>query len=83
MYELWKKQDGKCYYSGIDMQPPKKGHQRTIYTASIDRIDNNKGYTKDNVVWCCWFSNNAKSNIDKNEFIRLCSLITHHQEIQL
>lgn len=82
MYNLWKKQNGQCYYSGLNMETPKKGRKRTMYAASIDRTDNNKGYTKDNVVWCCWFYNQAKSNLPQYEFIKLCSLVEHHLKNQ-
>lgn len=80
MYNLWKSQNGICYYSGLKMQMPKQGCQRTMYTASIDRLDNSKGYTKDNVVWCCWFYNHAKNNLSKKEFINLCSLVVYYQQ---
>lgn len=75
MYHLWKSQNGLCYYSGIKMNFPEKGKQRTPYTASIDRLDSSKGYIKDNVVWCCWFYNHAKNNLKLEDFKKLCSSI--------
>ena len=44
------------------------------YTYSIDRIDNSKGYTKDNIQWVCLGINymKSKSTDDKlHEFIKL------------
>jgi hypothetical protein len=82
MYNLWKLQNGKCYYSGLEMHQPIKGKKRNMYSASIDRIDNKKGYIKGNVVWCCWFYNQAKSNLEIKEFIMLCSLVEHHLKNQ-
>ena len=38
-------------------------------TASIDRIDSSKGYTKGNVQWVCVFANLAK-NTFKDELIK-------------
>jgi hypothetical protein len=46
--ELWKKQDGKCYYSNIQMQ-----FNKNEWKVSLERLDTNKGYIKDNVVLCC------------------------------
>lgn len=34
----------------------------------IDRIDNQKGYSLDNVVACCRICNNAKSDMTVHEF---------------
>jgi hypothetical protein len=82
MYKLWKLQNGKCHYSGLDMNQPIKGKKRTMYSASIDRLDNTKGYIQGNVVWCCWFYNQAKCNLEINEFIMLCSLVEHHLKTQ-
>lgn len=44
---MWNKQKGKCALTGIPMTVTKSG--RTNTNISIDRIDSNKGYTKDNV----------------------------------
>ena len=35
---------------------------------SLDRKDSNKGYTKDNVVWCCWQANNIKQDLNLNDW---------------
>lgn len=34
----------------------------------LDRIDSNKGYTKDNIVPCCWKCNNMKGALTTQEF---------------
>lgn len=38
---------------------------RNPFGPSIDRIDNNEGYTTDNVQVVCWFYNLAKSTFDE------------------
>jgi hypothetical protein len=46
--DIWKTQDGKCYYSNV----PMKTNSKTDFQASIERLDSNKGYIKDNIVLC-------------------------------
>ena len=46
--DIWKTQDGKCYYSNVSM----KTNSKTDFQASIERLDPDKGYTKDNIVLC-------------------------------
>ncbi len=42
----------------------------------LDRKDNNRGYTIDNVVLCCWECNRLKSNrFTYNEFIKLSPML--------
>jgi hypothetical protein len=45
-------------------------------TASLDRIDNNKGYTKDNIQWLHKNINLMKHCFDQKYFIELCNLIS-------
>jgi len=59
-----------CYYCGA--KPNNKRYQprnngEYIYNG-IDRKDNTKGYTIDNVVPCCSICNMAKSNLTEQEF---------------
>lgn len=58
--ELYEKQNGLCYWFKVPLIPSdtKKHPQQP----SIDRLDRNKGYTKDNVVLTCY-----SANIGRNE----------------
>ena len=51
----WIKQKGKCFYSNIEMC--KKSY--SDWTCSLERLDNNLGYTKDNSVLICLEFNTA------------------------
>jgi len=44
----------------------------------LDRIDNNKGYLKDNVVSCCQICNDWKSNFTQEEFSQRIIEIYQH-----
>lgn len=47
-------------------------------TASLDRIDNKLGYTKDNIQWVYRSVNFMKNELDQNEFIEICKQIAEH-----
>jgi hypothetical protein len=50
--------DGKCPIFGFELQWNDAGFRET--SPSIDRIDSNKGYTKDNVQIISWKANRIK-----------------------
>ena len=62
------KQD--CYYCGAKPNNIQKSeyHNGDFLYNGLDRIDNNKGYTIDNVVPCCKICNHAKNNLTLEEF---------------
>ena len=72
-----------CFYCGA----PPKSHKKLstikklngdFIANGIDRLDNNKGYTEDNVVPCCTCCNIAKSTMSINEFKNHISKIYKH-----
>ena len=73
--ELWKKQHGKCYYSQLKMFLPEFKKDRNYLSASIDRKDSNKGYTLDNIVWCCWACNCGKNNFNLRDYLSICEAV--------
>lgn len=77
MYDMWNKQKGKCALTGIPMTVTKSG--RTNTNVSIDRIDSNKGYTKDNVQLVCSAINFMKSNLSLNDFIMYCESVINYK----
>jgi hypothetical protein len=78
LLNLYNKQDGKCFYSGLKMEIALKHDKINNRTLSIDRIDSKKGYTKDNIVLCCDNINTMKMQMDKKEFMNLCKIITDY-----
>lgn len=59
----------------IDRIKGKREIDCAFLSNGIDRIDSNKGYTKDNVLPCCEDCNKAKRNLDYNTFINLIKSI--------
>lgn len=47
----------------------------------IDRINSDKGYTKENIVPCCTMCNRMKSDYSTKDFITKCKLITNNNEL--
>lgn len=80
--ELYKVQNGKCALSGLNITLPKSDeHQSTgNYTASLDRIDSLKGYTKDNIQWVHKWVNKMKQNLQEDEFLYLCNCIVDNNK---
>ena len=46
----------------------------------VDRVNNDKGYIRDNIVSCCSDCNRSKGVLSKQDFITLAGKITDHQE---
>jgi hypothetical protein len=66
--ELHKSQNNLCYFCKNELLFEANSEQ--LNQASIDRIDNNFGHTKDNVKLTCLFCNHAK-NINDNPTYKL------------
>lgn len=68
---------GFCALSGLKIDFAKNGYQKNkLYsTASLDRIDSNKGYIEGNVQWVNKDVNKMKSNKTDAEFINMCKII--------
>jgi hypothetical protein len=57
-------QEQKCYYCSRNLkQIQQDNHYHRTNKLTIDRKNNDKGYTLDNIVLACWICNNVKSNL--------------------
>jgi hypothetical protein len=70
--ECWNKQNKICPYTGREMSL-EAGHLNTV---SIERINSNIGYTKENTILVCQAINRMKSDFTLEEFFNLCSDVT-------
>ena len=77
VFELFKQ---NCYYCGVipSKKIIKKGFYGYFIYNGIDRLDNNKGYTKENSVSCCSFCNYTKNKTDFKEFIVWIRKVYNH-----
>lgn len=64
----------KCALSGLDISISDS-------TASLDRIDNNKGYDIDNIQWLHTNVNYMKVDLPQDKFIYLCNKISENMKI--
>jgi hypothetical protein len=69
---LWDSQRGCCAFCGGELGFIGSGWS----AASVDRIDPTKGYVEGNVQWAHWRCNDAKANMDNEDFLRMCAAIT-------
>jgi len=58
-----------CYYCGAKPSNKLRQHNRVITYQGIDRLDNTKGYTPDNVVPCCIRCNKMKKALSHDVFV--------------
>ncbi len=76
-FEQFERQDklqaGKDRYTGQQMAF-NFGQGRSRFTVSLDRVDNNKGYSRDNVVFCCLGTNSKKKRQPADQFVKQLAL---------
>lgn len=63
---LLNKQNNCCNITNI---PFELSGSKSPWTISLDRIDNEKGYTLDNVQLVCWMYNNCKNKWSDKEVV--------------
>ncbi|MEK6833254.1 MAG: hypothetical protein AABY32_04350 [Nanoarchaeota archaeon] len=81
--QLWKKfleQDRKCALTGIVLffATSKDIREGKKFTASLDRINNSKGYTIDNVHWIHKKINQIRMDMPIEEFISWCRKVAEN-----
>lgn len=72
-----------CFYCGVSPSQvsKKRGVSKRLSSYvynGMDRIDNNKGYTRTNVVPCCWRCNSAKNSFSLEEFKNWIEIVYHN-----
>lgn len=78
LLEKWNEQNGLCALSKFPMTHC-RGKGELNYNASVDRINNHKGYTKGNTHLVCRAVNRMKSDFSLEEFMALCKGIIKNE----
>jgi hypothetical protein len=78
-WNLFIEQDAKCALSGSNIIITSNNKN----TASLDRIDSSKGYTKDNIQWVHKRLNWMKGNINEDEFINWCEKVYKFKRLSI
>ena len=72
--EVFASQKECCALTGVPL------HFKPKCTASLDRIDNSKGYIKGNVWWVHKTINRMKGVLSVDDFIKWCLAISVHSQ---
>lgn len=71
--QLWERQGGKCYWLGCNIDLLQTA--RHPLKATLDRLDNSKGYTKNNVVWASGLANMGRRDTPADEFEAILTIV--------
>ena len=66
--ELWRIQNGKCFWLGIDMSLEDLFVSYSPFAVSVERLDSNRGYHKDNIALTTRFANRGRGKYDNENF---------------
>jgi len=80
LMELLEKQNYRCALSGIKLTCKMIRNVHTFTNVSIDRIDNNKNYTKDNIQIVAFIVNLMKWKQTEEDFIEMCRTVVKYQD---
>ncbi len=78
--EIYNKQNGLCVYTKETLTYV-LGEGNVNTNMSLDRIDSNKGYTKDNIQLTLRIINTMKTNLKETDFLNFCKLVTINNKI--
>ena len=71
--ELFEKQNKKCYWFDVPLMPSEV--EKYPFQPSLDRLNRELGYTKDNVVLTCYTANIGRNSTSKEIFEEFCDVL--------
>ena len=85
--KLWEAQKGACPFTGWLLNLPEgsdgwsKEKPFSIYSASLDRIDNSTGYIQGNVRFISVIANYARNNFPDQAVFDFCNAVTKNHPV--
>ena len=71
--ELFAKQNHRCYWFNVPLIPSEI--EKYPFKPSLDRLNRNLGYIKDNVVLTCYTANIGRNSTSKEIFEEFCDVL--------
>ncbi len=80
LWRLYLRQNRRCALTGLPITTGRtiKEVMRGGATASIDRIDSERAYTRGNVQWVHKDVNKLKGSFSRRRLVELCRAVTEH-----
>lgn len=78
----WDQQDGRCPYTGWEMENANtSGHRisRSPRKASVDRKDSKQGYVPGNIQFVSMMANFAKNDFTESELLSFCESVVKNR----
>lgn len=79
--DIFIEQSGKCYWTGITLIPSQIS--KYPMKPSVDRLDNSRGYYRDNIVLCCLAANMGRNSATKEDFEKYILELKNNIDISL
>lgn len=78
--DLWEEQKGICPFTNksLILRTHSKDSLKNPYSASVDRIDNTKGYVKGNIRFVALIYNYARNIFSDDEVINFCNNVVNN-----
>ena len=79
--KLWQRQEGRCPYTGWELKTPRNTSNKGPVTpdmASLDRIDNSKGYVEGNVQFVCFMAQLAKNRFLDADLLKFAEAVLQY-----
>lgn len=76
--DLFQQQNGLCACTGLSLVFKSQSLKGST-TASLDRLDNARGYEPGNIRWVHKVVNKMRGTLSVEEFIHWCRLVADHE----
>lgn len=86
LLDIWTRANGLCPYTGLPLvhrsSKKKNGHWNPML-ASLDRVDNSKGYVQGNIRFVSLIANVARNQFSDQQLVDFCRAVVAHTDASL